>query len=167
MAVVGHDGGPRGSPGTEERFTLYGGGRPRWMRRIIMIVEPRKRERGSRCMAAVVQDCSASSMASPPPSRVSCSVFPITGNSQGARPVFRAKTLTPPSNSFTLPSPGLFARGQAVLCSIAALQPFLLPLLPLSLSPLLLDSGGRQRGSTNLKQIQMRGPRCTTVWLPR
>jgi hypothetical protein len=37
--------------------------------------------------------------------------------------------------------------------------------LSLSLSPLLLDSGGRPRGST--KRIQMRGPRGTTVWLPR
>jgi hypothetical protein len=40
------------------------------------------------------------------------------GNTQRARPVLRAKIMTPPSNSFSLPSPGLFARGQAVLCFV-------------------------------------------------
>jgi len=105
-----------------ERLTLNGGGRPRWMM-IIMIAEPRTRtrERGSRCMAAVVQDRSASSIASPPPSRVSCSGFPITGNSQGARPVFRAKTtvqLLLPS----FPRPLRERPSCAVLRSIPSLQ---------------------------------------------
>ena len=74
MVAVGHNGGSRQvRPGTEEahaarrrsatmedhsslgsgeRLTLHGGGRPRWRR----ITVARKRERGSRCMAAVGHD---------------------------------------------------------------------------------------------------------------